>query len=319
MKIAIYARVSSEKQAKDGTIESQIEALREYAKKNNLKIAYECLDDGYSGTTLDRPGLDHLRNLAQAGSIEGVLILSPDRLSRKQANQILLMEEFKKQNIEIIFSNQKFDDSDEGNLMFNIQGLFAEYERAKIADRMRRGTVHAIKNGQINGSNPPFGYRYIPKTKDKVGHWEINPEEEKIVRYIYDLYINEKLKGTAITKRLNDEAVPCRSSKWWSDQIYTILKSEVYIGTAYMFRRRAIEPKRSPKTKAYRRRKNTSRIERPREEWVSNPVPRIIDDATWSKARELLKQNARTSPRNNKKNHYLLRGLVVCGLCGSMA
>lgn len=266
MKIAIYARVSSETQAKGGTIDSQIEALKDYAKTRNLTIAYECFDDGYSGSTLDRPGLDQLRDMAQIGGIEGVLILAPDRLSRNQANQIILMDEFKKRDIKVIFTNQQFDDTPEGNFMLQIQGAVSELERAKIADRMRRGTVHAIKNGQINGSNPPYGYRYIPKTKDRVGHWEINPDEEKIVRYIYNLYVNEKLKGTAITDRLNDEAVPCRSSKWWSDQIYSVLKSEVYIGMAYMFRRRAIEPNRSPKTKAYRKRKNTSRNKRPREE-----------------------------------------------------
>jgi site-specific DNA recombinase len=319
MNIALYARVSSETQAKEGTIDSQIEALRDYAKDNKLTVVEECLDDGFSGTTLDRPGLDRLRDLAQSGNIEGVLILAPDRLSRMQANQIILMEEFKKHDINVIFTSQNFDDTPEGKFMLQIHGAVAELERAKIADRMRRGTVHAIKNGQINGSNPPLGYRYIPKTKDRVGHWEINPEEEKIVQYIYYLYTDERLSGTAITDRLNDEAVPCRSSKWWSDQIYSVLKSEVYIGMAYMFRRRAIEPNRSPKTKAYRKRKNTSRNQRPREDWVGIPVPRIIDDATWSKAQELLKQNARTSRRNNKKNNYLFRGLVVCGLCGSMA
>ena len=240
MKIALYARVSSETQAKEGTIDSQIEALKDYAKSHNLDIAYECLDDGYSGTTLARPGLDQLRDLAQAGNIEGVLILSPDRLSRTQANQIILTEEFKKRDVQLIFTNQTFDDTPEGNFMLQIQGAVAELERAKIVDRMRRGTIHAVKNGQVIGGNPPYGYNYIPKSKTSVGHWEINPEEEKIVRYIYHLYVEEKLKGSAITKRLNDEAIPCRSSKWWTRQIFSILHSEVYIGMAYMFRRKAV-------------------------------------------------------------------------------
>lgn len=319
MKIALYARVSSETQAKEGTIESQLEALREYAKKNKLDIAYECLDDGYSGTSLDRPGMDQLRDLAVSGMIEGVLILAPDRLSRLQSNQIILLEEFKKRDIQVIFTSQKFEDTPEGNFMLQIQGAVAELERAKIIDRMRRGSVHAIKNGQINGSNPAYGYRYVHKTKEKAGHWVINPDEEKIVRYIYDLYINEKLKGPAIAQRLNDEAIPCRNYKWRDGLIYSILRSEAYIGTAYMFRRRVLEPKQSPKTKAYRRRKNTSRRERPQEEWLGIPVPRIVDDETWNKAQEILKQNVRMSKRNNSKNTYMLRGLVVCGLCGSMA
>src|SRR5215208_7234436 len=117
MKIALYARVSSETQTKDGTIDSQIEALRDYAKAHNLKVAFECLDDGYSGTTLDRPGLDQVRDLAHAGSIDAVLILSLDRLSRNHAHQVILMEEFKKQNIQLIFTDQNFSDSPEDKMM----------------------------------------------------------------------------------------------------------------------------------------------------------------------------------------------------------
>lgn len=320
MKIALYARVSSEKQAKEGTIDSQIEALRDYAKANQLTIIEECLDDGYSGTMLDRPGLDRVRDLAHAGSIEGILILSPDRLSRKQANQIILMEEFKKRSVQVIFTNQSFNDTPEDNLMLQIQGAIAEYERVKIVDRMRRGTIHAAKNGQINGGNTPYGFKYIEKGKGSVGHLEIHPEEAKIVRYIFDLYVNEKLSGTQIENRLNAEHVPSRGNKWWCSLIYNILKNEAYIGMVYSFKRRRVEPtKKNPKSSGYRREKNTSKVSRPRDEWISNSVPAIIDNLTWKKAQALLKQNAHKSRRNNRKNNYLLRGLVVCGLCGSMA
>jgi len=317
MKIAIYARVSSETQAKEGTIDSQIEALKDYAKTHKLEIAYECLDDGYSGMTLDRPGLDQVRDLAQSGSIEGVLILAPDRLSRKQANQAILMDEFEKRNIQVIFTNQKFDKSAEGNLMFNIQGLFAEYEREKMLDRMRRGIIHSVKSGQVIGSNPPYGYRYIPKTKDTVARWEINPEEAEIVKLIYYWYVNEGMAGTAIAKRLNDEGVPPRATKWWTYYIYVILKNETYTGTAYMFKNRSIEQRRTAKSKEYRKYQNDGKIRRPREEWIGIPVTPIIDDTTWNKAQELIKQNAYQSRRNNNKHEYLLRRLVVCGLCGS--
>jgi site-specific DNA recombinase len=319
MNIAIYARVSTDTQAKEGTIDSQIEALKDYAKAHNLDIAFECFDNGYSGETLIRPGLDQLRDLAQSGNIEGVLILSPDRLSRKQANQIILMEEFKKRNIQVIFTNQNFEDNPEGNLMLQIQGALSEYERAKIADRMRRGIIHATKNGQINGGNPPYGYRYIHKDKNTVGRWEINPDEANIVRYIYRLYVNEKMKGTQIPKRLQEEAIPCRNSNWWSAQIYSVLKNEAYTGMAYMFRHRMIETNRTPKSKVYRKHKNRGEAPRPREEWIGIPVPAIVDQETWNKAQELLKQNAYKARRNNNKHNYLLRGLVVCGLCGCMA
>jgi site-specific DNA recombinase len=319
MKIAIYARVSTDAQKKDGTIDSQIEALRDYARTHNLNIAFECFDDGYSGTTLDRPGLDQLRDLAQTGTIEGVLILSPDRLSRKLPHQIVLIEEFRKRNVQLIFTNQSFEDTPQSNFSMQIQGIVAEYERANILDRMRRGTIHAVKNGQILGNNAPYGYRFIPKTKTTVTHWEINPEEAKTVRYIYDLYINERLKGTQIVKRLRNEFVTCRGTQWWASAVYAILKNETYTGIAHMFRTRSVEPKKGPKVNAYRKVKNSSKVLRPRDEWVGIPVSAIIDEPTWKKAQELLKQNANQARRNNNKHNYLLRGLVTCGLCGCIA
>ena len=122
MNIAIYARVSSASQTKDGTIQSQLEVLRDYAKTDNLTILEECIDDGFSGADLNRPGMDHLRDLALEGFITGILVLSPDRLARKQAHQIILMEEFKKREIQVIFSNMQIGDSAEDQLLLQIQG-----------------------------------------------------------------------------------------------------------------------------------------------------------------------------------------------------
>jgi site-specific DNA recombinase len=321
MKIALYARVSSETQAKEGTIDSQIEALREYAKVNHLKIIQECIDDGYSGTTLVRPGLDQVRDLAQSGSIDGILILSVDRLSRKQTHQIVLIEEFKKQNIQLILTDQNFGDSPEDTFMLQIQGALAEYERTKILDRMRRGTIHAIKKGQVQGGSAPFGYRFIPKSNLALAHWEIDPTEAETVRIIFDLYINQDMKPTAIAKYLESIGVPSRAPQnvWWPSVIYGMLKNEAYTGKAYMFKTRKVEPHKSPKVNKYRRRKNSSNELRPKDDWIEITVPQIITLETLEKAQKLLKQNAHKSRRNNHKNQYLLRGLVVCGLCGSMA
>jgi len=320
MNIAIYARVSSEKQAKEGTIESQIEALREYAKANNLTITHECIDDGVTGTTLTRPGLDYLRDLIAEGLIQGVLILSPDRLSRTQTHQILLMDEFKNQNIQVIFTNQQFEDNAEGNLMLQIQAAVSEYERAKILDRTRRGRKYAVKNGQMLGSMSPYGYRFIPKGEGKHARWEIEPRETEIVRLIFDLYVNQRMKGTQIARHLESEGIQTRSgtTKWWCSVVYRILKSEAYIGNAYMYKNSYIEPLKSPKYKKYRKVKNSAQKPRPREDWISIPVTSSIDQHLWHVAQALLKQNAHSARRNNNKNEYLLRGLVVCGLCGCM-
>ena len=131
------------------------------------------------------------------GLIQGVLILSPDRLSRKQTHQILLMDEFKKQDIQVIFTNQQFEDNAEGNLMLQIQAAVSEYERAKILDRTRRGRKYAVKNGQMFGSMAPYGYRFVPKADGKPAHWEVEPREAEIVRLVFDLYVNKRMKGTA--------------------------------------------------------------------------------------------------------------------------
>jgi site-specific DNA recombinase len=321
MNIAIYARVSSEKQAKEGTIESQLEALREYAKANNLTVSHECIDDGVTGTTLIRPGLDRLRDLIAEGLIEGILILSPDRLSRKQTHQILLMDEFKKQNIQVIYTTQQFEDNAEGNLMLQIQAAVSEYERAKILDRTRRGRKYAVKNGQMLGSMAPYGYRFMPKGNGKPARWEIEPSETEIVRLIFDLYINKRMKGTEIARYLENEGIQTRSgtTKWWCSVVYRILKSEAYIGNAYMYKNSYIEPLKTPKSKKYRKVKNSAQKPRPREDWIGIPVTPTIEQNLWDAAQVLLKQNAHSARRHNNKNEYLLRGLVVCGFCGCMA
>jgi len=321
MNIALYARVSSEKQAKEGTIDSQVEALREYAKANSLNISHECLDDGVTGTTLIRPGLDRLRDLIAEGLIEGILILSPDRLSRKQTHQILLMDEFKKQNIQVIFTNQQFEDNAEGNLMLQIQAAVSEYERAKILDRTRRGRKYAVKNGQMLGSMAPYGYRFMPKGEGKPARWEIEPRETEIVRLIFDLYVNKRMKGTEIASYLENEGIQTRSgtTKWWCSVVYRILKSEAYIGNAYMYKNSYVEPLKTPKSPKYRKVKNSAQKRRPREEWISIPVTPSIDQNLWNGAQALLKKNAHSARRHNNKNEYLLRGLVVCGLCGCIA
>ena len=321
MNIAIYARVSSESQAKDGTIDSQIEVLQEYASNRNLSIIYECIDNGFSGADLNRPGLDQLRDLAQEGLIEGVLLLSPDRLSRKQAHQIILMEEFQKRNIQVLFTTQQFGDSPEDRLMLQIQGSISEYERAKILDRTRRGTLHAVRKGQVLGSNAPYGYEFVRKSDDAPAHWEINPEEAVLVKRVYDLYLNKGMKGRSIARLFESEGIPSRSSynKWWESLIYSILKNKTYTGVANMYKKKFVIPDKSPKINHYRKNKKSGKVHRSQEDWIEISVPAIIDLKTWEDAQVILKKNSIQSKRNNTKNEYLLRGLVVCGLCGCMA
>jgi site-specific DNA recombinase len=315
MNIAIYARVSTQSQAKEGTINSQLEALRKYAQDQKLTITHECIDNGISGSTLEREGLDELRDLALAGEVSGVLALSPDRLSRRQFDQMVLMEEFKKHNIKIFFTNQQFEDTPAGNFMLQVQGAMSEYERANIRDRMRRGQRHAVKKGQVIAGNTPFGYTLIRKTETSIARWEVNEAEAEIVRLIFDLYIKQGMKGTEIVRYLNDKGTPTRkAAQWWSTVVYSILKNESYLGTAYMYKTKRVTPIKTPKTSQ----KSKGKLLTSAEDRIGVPVPQLIERETWEAAQELLKKNAYRSRRNNNVNKYLLRGLIVCGECGSM-
>src|SRR5215472_15139662 len=165
---AIYARVSSDRQKENHTIASQTEALKEFAVTNSYMVPPEWVfqDEGYSGAVLARPGLESLRDLAAEGQIRAVLVYSPDRLSRKYAYQILLAEEFSRCGVELIFLKSPVGATPEDQLLVQFQGMIAEYERAQIAERSRRGKRHKAQQGVINVlSGAPYGYRYVRKTE----------------------------------------------------------------------------------------------------------------------------------------------------------
>jgi site-specific DNA recombinase len=158
--VAIYARVSSEQQAEAQTIASQVVALREHVAADGLTVseAMQFLDDGYSGATLVRPALERLRDVVAAGSVDRLSIHSPDRLARKYAYQVLLVDEFRRAGVEVIFLNRALGHSPEDDLLLQVQGMIAEYERAKMIERHRRGKRHAAYVGAVNGlSGAPYG------------------------------------------------------------------------------------------------------------------------------------------------------------------
>src|SRR6266478_4127490 len=210
---AIYARVSSEQQREENTIASQTASLIEFAKGHNLEVPEEWVfeDEGYSGATLERPGLERVRDLAAEGQIQVVLAYAPDRLSRKYAYQILLIEEFARHGVEILFVKAPQGDSAEDQLLVQFQGMIAEYERAQILERSRRGKRHRARLGEVGVlSGAPFGYRFIRKTEHSAARYEINKEQARIVRHIFALYSAQGLSIAEITRRLNREGIPPR-------------------------------------------------------------------------------------------------------------
>ena len=184
---ALYARVSSDRQKENHTISSQLAALVEYADNHGYLVPPEWRfqDEGYSGATLLRPGLEALRDLAAAGHIQAVLVFSPDRLSRKYAYQVLLTEELSRCGV-VVFLKAQSGETPEDQLLVQFQGMIAEYERAQIAERSRRGKRHRAQQGSINVlSGAPYGYRYIKKSDTTAAYYEVLESEAAIVRLVY--------------------------------------------------------------------------------------------------------------------------------------
>ncbi|MGH2899669.1 MAG: recombinase family protein, partial [Solirubrobacteraceae bacterium] len=186
---AIYARVSSERQRQDETIKSQTAGLRELAAARGLLVPDGLVfeDEGFSGATLKRPALERLRDRAAEGAFELVLCHSPDRLARRYAYQVLLLEELGRAGVEVCFAKEgERSGSPEDELLRQFQGMIAEYERAQIAERTRRGKLHRARQGsQAVLSGAPFGYRYVRKTEHADAYYEICEAEAQVVREVF--------------------------------------------------------------------------------------------------------------------------------------
>jgi len=208
MRTAIYARVSSERQQRERTIGSQLEALRAYAADNQLPVIEEFTDDGYSGARLDRPSLDRLRDAAVRGEFEVVLVLCADRLARKFVLQALIMEELEQFGVKLIFLEGGAADDPLSKLTHQITGAVAEFERAKITERYRRGKLYRARRGEIVSPDVPYGYTRIPRRDGVPAHAEIDATEAAVVRRIFRDYVERGLTVRQIAKGLTLERIP---------------------------------------------------------------------------------------------------------------
>ncbi|MCX6057677.1 MAG: recombinase family protein [Chloroflexi bacterium] len=319
---AVYARVSTQQQEQEATIDSQIAELEKYAQEKGYGLSkeYYFLDQAVSGAQLARPALDRLRDLATEGLFETVLCLSPDRLSRQYAHQCLLMEELHRASVKVIFVNQPpVADNPQGQLLLGVQGLFSEYERAVIADRMRRGRLHRFRQGQLVNPVAPYGYRYILVSEPNGGCWEAHPLEQEAVRYIYTTYAEKGLPIGKITAALNENSaqMPSRCGYWRYSTVQAILKQPAYTGkTHYNRTRTGHDEVGQPKKSGRGVKHSPTRQPRPCEEWIPMNVPPLISEDLWQKAQERLETNRKFSLRNNNVHFYLLRSLLVCDVCG---
>ena len=320
---AIYARVSSERQKEEGTIASQTALLLEYAKAHDWTVPLEWIfeDEGYSGAMLARPGLERLRDLASEGQIQAVLIYAPDRLSRKYAYQVLLMEEFSRHGVETIFLKSAAAETPEERLLLQFQGMIAEYERAQIAERTRRGKRHRAKAGCINVlCGAPYGYRYVKKSEHSQAYYEIVETQAEVVRKIFASYTQELWSIGAIARELNEQQIKTRTGQglWERSTIWGMLRNPAYQGSACFgktevcARQRITRPLRQKG--GYSRRTSSSK-EKERSEWIEIAVPALVSTEVFALAQERLAQNKQLSGRNTKEP-TLLQGLLVCEQCG---
>jgi site-specific DNA recombinase len=321
---AIYARVSSARQKEQQTIQSQTAALLAHAAKLGLDVPAEWVfeDDGCSGATLVRPALERLRDLVCQVPVEVVLCYAPDRLARKYAYQALLVEEFARAGTEVVFCNGPVGDRPEDALLTQFQGMIAEYEKAQIIERTRRGKAHRAKAGSVNVlSGAPYGDRYIRKSDHTEARYELIEPEASIVRGLFGRYTHEACSIADLARWLAEQQIPTRTGKarWDRSTVWGMLRNPAYAGRA-MFSKTMRTEQRARLTRPARLQgrsvsRNPLILDRPREDWVEIAVPPIVSEETFQLAARRLEDNQRFAARNTKVPS-LLQGLAACQGCG---
>jgi site-specific DNA recombinase len=323
---AIYARVSSEQQAQQQTIASQVEALRQRVRQDGLTLPEELcfLDEGASGSTLLRPALERLRDQAAAGAIDRLYVHSPDRLARKYAYQVLLLDELKRCGVEVIFLNRPIGHSPEEDLLLQVQGMVAEYERAKILERSRRGKLHAARRGSPNVlCGAPYGYRYLTRRESGGGEacYQVVEEEAAVVRQIFRWVGQEHCSIGEVCRRLRQAGIPSPKGKdvWDRSVVWGLLRNPAYQGAAAFGktrigeRRARLRPLRGQPDYS---RRSYSIYRTSAAEQVTIAVPALVEPELFAAVAEQLAENKQRQRQSRRGARYLLQGLVVCPHCG---
>jgi site-specific DNA recombinase len=324
MNVALYARVSTPHQQQERTIASQLQALHQHITQQGWSLLPEhaYLDEGISGSRLDRPALDRLRDAAGRGEFDAVVVVSPDRLARHYAHQWLLVEELAKFQVQLIFLENPFGDSPQGKLLIQMQGMLAEYERTQILERTRRGRLDKARRGvYMPWAYRCYGYRYLPKRYDSPPQVLIEPTQAEVIHEMYRLLVDEQRSCRQIAKHLNATRTPTPSGQnvvWLPGVVRHILRNRIYIGEARYNYRQAVMPRSRKPQSALGQAEKTGRRYRPESEWIWSEAPAIISGELFDQAQLQLQRNAALSRRQYQptSERYLLRRLVACGECG---
>jgi site-specific DNA recombinase len=321
MKVAIYARVSTLRQQQSQTIEQQLERLQAHIAEQGWELAPEHIfrDDGYSGAKLARPGLEHLREQAAMGEFELVLITAPDRLARNYVHQVLLLEELTSRGCQVEFLDRPVSEDPHDQLVLQIRGAVAEYERSLIAERMRRGRQAKLKAGLLlPWTVAPYGYILDAEQPRDPSRVRLNEVEAAVVYQIFARYTDPEQRPSlyAIAKQLSEDGLPTPTGqpRWNVATVRGILTNPAYTGTAYANRTRPVAA-RQRKSALLPVGPGNSQRPVPKEAWIPIPVPAIISQEMFDQAQARLALNKQFARRNNTDHLYLLRGLVSCGQC----
>jgi len=288
---AVYCRVSTDLQEKQGgSLPTQAEACLAKAREVGYETSEEyIIKESFTGASLDRPGLDKVRQWVRDREIEAVICYEPDRMARDFVILMVLTNEFEKAGVELVFVTQSSGKTPEDRMLFGMKGLFAEYERTKILDRTQRGRIARARQGKLPGGpgSQLYGYDYLG------GKRQVN-EQAELVRSIFRWFTEERLAIGSIASRLASLHIPSPSSNayWSKAQIAKMLKNRAYIGeTRIVFKvgRQEVD--------------------------LPDATPAIISRPVFDQAQTQLKRNKELSSRNMKRD-YLLRGYVFCQRCG---
>jgi len=321
--VAIYARVSSDTQTRQATIDSQLAELKRRVADAGAVVLPEHLfvDDGYSGTTLLRPALERLRDAVDDGTIGSIYVHSPDRLARNYVRQMILLEELRVKDVTVVFANGALGQTPEEQLLVQVQGVIAEYERTKILERTRRGRIYRARQGSVSAlAGAPYGYQYVRKSYLEPASYQVSLAEARIVRAIFKALVDEHKSMKAIARALNEQGHPTRGGRPWTrSTVWRIVRNPAYMGHAAFGKRESIE-RRAP-LRLVRGRPAVPRVPRsyrtrPTSEWITIAVPPIVSKDIFDAAAEQLARNRQMAPRNTREQRYLLQGLLVCARCG---
>lgn len=318
MRAGIYARVSSQREAQDQTIEQQVVRARQYISEHAWELREEQVyrDEGYSGAHLSRPALDRLRDDAAFAQLDVVVITAPDRLARKYLHQAVVLEELDRQGVRVEFVERPMSDDPNDQLLLQIRGAVAEYERTLITERMRRGRLTKLRAGLlVPWTRGHYGYQVDPdRPRDPAGV-RLDAAEAAVVQQIFAWYLEPNATLYAVGKQLEQWGVTTpRGRPYWSRcSVRAILQDVTYMGMAYANRYHCL-PAKGRRSALLPVGPGTSYIDKPQEEWIGIAIPSIITQEEFQLVQEKLAHNQHFAARNTQ-HLFLLRGLVSCGAC----